>query len=133
MFERPVIAALAALAPTLSACERPPAFDPPAGSYRASEATVQGAPAPRTIAQVDSTFFRQNLPFLGRLFVTEDYRGRPVTILHHDFWTDALGGRPEVIGREVEVDGVARTVVGVMPLGVDVPEGVVLWVPEGGA
>jgi hypothetical protein len=42
---------------------------------------------------------------------------------------ERFDGRPEVIGSTLEVEGVSRTVIGIMPQGVDVPDDVVLWIP----
>jgi hypothetical protein len=113
-----------------SACAaEPPAFDPPPETYSESEVVVDGVS--RTVASVDSTFFGRDRPMLGRLFVATDFGAdRPVTIISDTFWMEHLGGRPEVIGTTIDVGGVARTIVGVMPRGVDVPEGVVLWIPR---
>ena len=46
----------------------------------------------------------------------EDRRGsEPVAILSDGLWRTRYGGAPEVLGRRVQVNGVAFTVVGVMP------------------
>lgn len=124
---------LAAVALASSACGSPAGFTPAAGSYDESRATVEGA-AGRTIARVDSTFFGRNRPMLGRVFMSQEYReGRPVAVLSHVFWVQEFGERPDVVGHPLEVEGVTRTVVGIMPPGVDVPSGVALWVPRGGS
>lgn len=129
MLGRLIIPAIAAVA--LSACESAPDFVPEAGSYSATRASIDGVAEPRTVASVDSTFFGDNLPMLGRRFVPGDYGGgAPVAILHHAFWMDRFGGRPEAIGSEIDVDGVGRTVIGVMPRGIDVPPDVALWIPR---
>ena len=64
---------------------------------------------------------------LGRTF-GEEGRGAPV-VLGHDLWRSRFGGDPGVLGRTVRVDGVPRTVVGVMPDGFAYPGGVDLWAP----
>ena len=130
MTKRPVLLACALL--TLAACdESPPDFVPEAGSFSASTASIEGVAGPRTVASVDSTFFGRNLPMLGRRFLPTDYgSARPVAVLPHAFWMERFDGRPDVIGTEIDVDGVARTVVGIMPRGVDVPPDVALWIPR---
>jgi putative ABC transport system permease protein len=55
-------------------------------------------------------------PMLGRNFTPEEDRpgGRPVVILGYNLWQRHFGGDPSVVGRDVQVDGSNRTVVGVM-------------------
>jgi len=56
-------------------------------------------------------------PFLGRGFTAEEERpGAPlVAILGHRFWREHFGARPDVLGRELLLDGRKATVVGVLP------------------
>lgn len=56
-------------------------------------------------------------PMLGRAFsVSDTERGAaPVGILLHSMWLSRFGGDAGVIGRIVEIDGVATELVGVMP------------------
>lgn len=114
------------------ACERPAGpFQPPPGSYEASTTQVEHLSEPATIARIGPAFFGDHQPLLGRRFVAGDFgRGAaPVAIVSHPYWTEQLEERPDAIGRTIDVDGRARTLVGVMPAGLEVPEGVVLWVP----
>ncbi|MEJ2206722.1 MAG: ABC transporter permease [Gemmatimonadota bacterium] len=60
-------------------------------------------------------------PLMGRALVTQDQEVAEVAVLSHDLWQTALGGRPDVLGQAIEVDGKTYTVVGVMPAGFDVP------------
>jgi putative ABC transport system permease protein len=39
----------------------------------------------------------------------------PVAVLGHRFWTTQLGADPTVVGRQMTLNGVSRTIVGVMP------------------
>src|SRR5438094_183810 len=63
--------------------------------------------------------------------------GAPVAVLSYPVWQNRFGGDPEVLGRVVELDGVARPVVGVMPRGfalptdftVDAAEPSQVWIP----
>ena len=70
-------------------------------------------------------------PALGRLFRTgEDRPGRdPVILLGHRLWREGFGSAPDVVGRTVLVNGVARTVVGVMPDGFAFPNLEEAWIP----
>ncbi|HVS12597.1 MAG TPA: ABC transporter permease, partial [Thermoanaerobaculia bacterium] len=73
-------------------------------------------------------------PALGRGFLAEEgVRGQDgVVLLSHRFFAERLGGDPEVIDGSLELDGVARTVVGVLPAGMVHPLGWPMpaaWVP----
>ena len=55
-------------------------------------------------------------PALGRLFSeAEEYQREPLAILSAALWQRRLGGNTSAIGRMIEVDGRAFTVIGVMP------------------
>ena len=72
-------------------------------------------------------------PSLGRsLRPEDDVRGSvPVIVLSHDAWQQKFGGDPAVIGHQVTThyNGVAYTIVGVMPQGIDFPRGADFWAP----
>ncbi|MEZ5292865.1 MAG: ADOP family duplicated permease [Vicinamibacterales bacterium] len=63
-------------------------------------------------------------PALGRGFVDADALpgAVPTLLLSHGLWQRAFGGRADVIGRQVRLDGQPRTVVGVMPGTFAVPD-----------
>jgi len=72
-------------------------------------------------------------PAQGRLFAPgeTDANGPPLAILSHELWQGALGGRP-ILGQTVDIDGVRREVIGVMPPKVDVMDNhVEVWLPVG--
>ncbi|MBL0161450.1 MAG: ABC transporter permease [Bryobacterales bacterium] len=56
-------------------------------------------------------------PMLGRGFSAGDHSrgGQPVVVLSEEYWRGALGGRADVIGQTLRLDGSAVTIVGVMP------------------
>jgi predicted permease len=59
-------------------------------------------------------------PALGRLLGPEDDvtpGAHPVAVLGHHYWTDRLGGDPDVAGRTLTVNGQPMTIVGVAPRG----------------
>jgi putative ABC transport system permease protein len=73
-------------------------------------------------------------PLLGRTFQPSDYAiGAPnVTILSNGLWQRRFGGRLDVLGQKVLVDGAACEIIGVMPPGFAVPsQGVDLYLPLG--
>jgi len=69
-------------------------------------------------------------PFMGRAFAEgEDLVGaEPVAILSHALWGSAFGSDPSVLDRTVEMDGVQRRVIGIMPEGFIVSDED-LWIP----
>jgi putative ABC transport system permease protein len=58
-------------------------------------------------------------PVLGRGFTEEEGRpgGADVAILGHGFWQRWFGGRPDVLGRELKVQGGSLIIIGVAPRG----------------
>jgi putative ABC transport system permease protein len=70
-------------------------------------------------------------PILGRFFTAEEDRpkGPQVVVISYGLWQDRFGGERDVLGKALRLDGVARTVIGVMPRGVDFPGGVRCYVP----
>lgn len=54
-------------------------------------------------------------PALGRLLQPADDRAGapPVVVLSHRFWRAKLGGDPGIVGRELRINGISLTVVGV--------------------
>ena len=71
-------------------------------------------------------------PQLGRTFQPgDDAQGaEPVLVLSHRLWRE-LGGDRSIVGKPVRIDGVQRTVVGVMPAGFWFPDpSIEVWLPE---
>ena len=58
-------------------------------------------------------------PALGRGFLPEEEQSgaAPVIVLSHGLWQSAFGADPQILERTVELDGISRAVVGVMPAG----------------
>src|SRR5262245_9175289 len=102
-------------------------------SFNASDGTnalrLDGAQVTRDFAAVLGV-----KPLLGRFFTPEEDspKGPPAVVLSYGFWQDRFAGDRDVLGKALRLDGVARTVVGVMPRGVDFPGGVRLYVPLAG-
>jgi predicted permease len=71
-------------------------------------------------------------PELGRTFAAaEDAPGRDsYVILSHDLWQQRFSGDASIIGRSIELEGVSREVVGVMPVDFHFPSPKTqVWVP----
>ena len=56
-------------------------------------------------------------PLLGRTPTAEDARpgAAPVVVLGYRFWQRQFGGDPNVLGRQLQLNDISRTVIGVMP------------------
>lgn len=83
--------------------------------------------------RVSSGYFNvlKQRPLLGRSFTVEDEAGTAVAILSEHLWR-RLGAESSVLGEHLTIDGVARTIVGVMPKDTEDPlvGGVDVWLPE---
>ena len=111
------------------------AFDALAAHAGTSVAFI-GAGEPR---QIDGVLTTADLfqvlriqPRLGRALTAADSApgAAPVIVLGADFWRSEFGGRADVIGQTVKVDGAITEVVGVLPDGLDFPAGSrSFWVP----
>lgn len=70
---------------------------------------------------------------LGRTFTTEEGQpgGDKVVLLSHGFWQRQFGSDPRILGRQILLDSVSYTVVGVMAEGFAFPPGneIQLWTP----
>src|SRR5215475_13849869 len=87
--------------------------------------TPVGLVTPETFA-----LFRAS-PILGRGFTAEEtLPGRSrVVVLGHAMWQSRFGADPNALGRTVELNGAAYTVIGVMPAGFSFPNQAELWLP----
>jgi predicted permease len=58
---------------------------------------------------------------VGRTLTDEDDRAAaaPAAVLSHRYWQRRFGGDPTVVGRQINLNGIAFTVVGVTPAGFD--------------
>jgi predicted permease len=92
------------------------AFTATGAPLRAGDGTTILNFVPATANLFDALGVR---PMLGRGFEEgEDRPGaEPILVISHGLWQQDLGGDPNVLGRRLEVGGVAMTVVGVMPPG----------------
>lgn len=108
------------------------------GAYRTGSVSLGGGDEPVRVASAIATadFFRALgvAPLHGRYYThEEDLPGAPrVVVLSHSVWQRTFGGDPGVVGRDIEVNGAPRQVVGIMPPGFDIADaGVEAWTPVG--
>ncbi len=68
---------------------------------------------------------------LGRVFTAEeDQPGRDaVVVVGFTAWQQRFGADTAIVGRQIEINGRTRTVVGVMPRGFEYPAQAVMWSP----
>lgn len=89
--------------------------------YRHGTAVIgeAGSTEREQITQVSPDFFETlgTGPAMGRVFVEEEtsFRNDKVVILTDEYWRQRFTADPRVIGRQLRVDGVPYTIVGVLP------------------
>jgi putative ABC transport system permease protein len=113
-----------------------PGFQAVAG-YRQEGVTLQVGDAPARLfpgisgsAELFEVLGRD--AFLGRSFRKgDDLQGAvPIAVLSHPLWKE-LGADPSIVGKPLRLDGVERTVAGVMPEGFWFPDPETrVWLPE---
>jgi len=88
--------------------------------------TLRGAAATHDLLQV-----LKISPQLGRWFLPEEDKPNAsrVAVLSHKLWQRRFGGSPRVIGQSIRIDAQPRTIVGVLPPGVDFPNRTEIWLP----
>jgi len=70
-------------------------------------------------------------PRLGRAFTAEEDlpQGPRAVLLGDGVWRERFGADPTLLGRSIQVNGSAATVVGVMPAGFHFPDEAEVWLP----
>ena len=118
------------------------------GAYTTGEANLTAGDRPLRVrsASVDHELFMALgvQPFAGRLFAkgetdvvpppnpTGPVPPPPICVLSYELWQSAFGGEAGVIGQMVEVNGLRREVLGIMPPGTDVMDNrTEIWMPIG--
>ena len=73
-------------------------------------------------------------PLIGRTFTPEEDRprGDRVVVINESVWRDRFDRADDVLGRTLKLNGVAHTIVGVMPEAIRFPGNVKVWVPFAG-
>jgi putative ABC transport system permease protein len=103
--------------------------------YTTGEAILSAPAAPRRVAvvRVSAGFFELfgARPVTGRTFgPAENEPGAAVAIVGEDLARELFGGTAIVVGRSLTVDGVARSIVGVLPRTFAFPDERGLWLPR---
>src|SRR5262249_19169401 len=93
------------------------------GAFASGETNLTAPDHPRRVNAVQaSTALFKVLgvkPLVGRTFEPAETQpnGPLVTILSNELWRSAFGAQPGIVGSQIEVNGLRRTVIGVMPAG----------------
>jgi putative ABC transport system permease protein len=104
-------------------------------AYAWNEVNLTGDREPQKVQtfQVAANFFDTiNVhPVLGRTFLPEEEEvGKDQSIiLGHALWQQRFASDPNIVGKNVKVDGKAYTIVGVMAKGFDFPMPAEAWIP----
>ena len=127
--ERKVIHDFAALRGRLKTVEHFGAFQ----NVRRNLVAEGTTPEPVTVAEITASGFEIAgiRALLGRpiLPADESPSAPAVLVLGHDVWQNRFGGDRGVIGRSIQLGGVPRTIVGVMPKGFQFPVDHEFWAP----
>jgi putative ABC transport system permease protein len=70
-------------------------------------------------------------PLLGRTLGPADtaQEDGPVAVITERLWKGRFGADPGIVGRSIRIGGVAHTVIGVVPVGLQFPAAADLWMP----
>ncbi|MDQ3996175.1 MAG: ABC transporter permease, partial [Gemmatimonadota bacterium] len=71
-------------------------------------------------------------PLLGRVFMPEEYTaGRNnVTVIGEDVWRSRFNADPRIVGRQLILDSIPRTIIGIMPRSFRFPPDREVWQPQ---
>jgi putative ABC transport system permease protein len=105
------------------------------GLYRWWSANLTGVGSPERIQSflVTASFLEVTgvKPIMGRTFTEEENQpGKDgVVLLTHGLWQRRFGGDPNIINKTITLNGITRTVIGVMPPRFNYPKGAELYGP----
>ena len=103
--------------------------------YTWDDANLTGAGEPERIiiTRAAANFFGVlgAKPMLGRVFLPEDEQAgqSQAVVLSYGLWQRRFGGDRTIVGQTVKLDGLSRTVIGVMDKKFNFPVSVQLWIP----
>ncbi|HZD50901.1 MAG TPA: ABC transporter permease [Silvibacterium sp.] len=85
--------------------------------------TGRGDPQPATSIEVIGNFFQVLgvQPVMGRLFTPQEalHGAHPVALLTYPWWHRQFNAAPDIVGKEIDLNGKPVTVVGVLPASFD--------------
>jgi putative ABC transport system permease protein len=91
------------------------------GAWRSNSATLTTGGDPQRLSRLESTSTLLPLlgvkPLLGRTFSPDEDRpggGARVALLAESVWRNRLGGKPDVLGQPIVLDGIPHTVIGIV-------------------
>ena len=106
------------------------------GAFATQLANLTAPDRPRRVMSIgaSSELFRVLgvAPLLGRTFDVAETRpnGARVAMLSYEVWQSSFGGNPAVVDSQVEINGIPRTIVGIMPSHFDVADQhAEVWLP----
>jgi len=95
--------------------------------------TNNGVPQRLTGAYVSADFFRilGVAPVIGRDFTAADDKAgaAKVALISNQLWQRDLGSSPDIVGRSIQINGKAATIIGVMQPGFAFPQNEQIWIP----
>lgn len=72
-------------------------------------------------------------PLLGRVFAPDENPATKPILISEALWRKRFGASPDIIGKSIQLDGVANTVIGVMPVDFEFPptsrDPISVWTP----
>ena len=102
-------------------------------SFTSLRMTGSGDPKVLQGSRVETSFFPtlEAQPLLGRMILPGDEQPghEHVIVLSHKLWKSDFGGNRDIVGKNVELNGQAYTVIGVMPSDFDKPSYAFFWTP----
>lgn len=104
-------------------------------TFNEGSATLTGAgdAARLPTADVTSSFFSvlEANPAMGRAFLSaeEKHGNNRVVLLSDKIWRSRFGADPNILGKRITLDGIAYSVIGVMPADFAFPHEAALWLP----
>ncbi len=97
--------------------------------------TFPGAPSHLKVSQISTGFFSTlgAKLALGREFTLQENQpgGTPAVVISNHLWRERFGSRPEALGKNVTLDGVSYSIVGVAPPGFRFNDDISVYTPLG--